>query len=187
VSAFRDIAQQNIFPGESGGDYDALFGHAQRPGGQFAGVKPTDMTVSEILDFTDPSGPYGQYVAANNGGTVSTPVGGYQVIGSTLKGAAKALGLTGNEKFTPELQDKIGEYIYNTQGPDAWEGWGNGSPPAGGYPSTPETGNALTQGQPPDYAAQVNALRASLDGQEQQRPQFDFWTGNDPSMFMRRG
>jgi hypothetical protein len=183
MSAFRDIAQENIFPGESGGDYDALFGHAQRPGGQFAGVKPTDMTVAEVLEFSDPSGPYGKYVAANNGGTVSTPIGGYQVINTTLKGAVDALGLTGNEKFTPELQDRIGEYIYNTQGPDAWEGWGNGSPPAGGYPS--DTGNALRQPPQPDYAGRVNALRAGLE--EPKGPQMpDLWQGLDPAMFMNR-
>jgi hypothetical protein len=45
-------------------------------------------------------------------------------------------------------------------------------------------GNALSQLQP-DYAGQVNALRASLDGpQEPQMP--NLWGGLDPSMFMNR-
>lgn len=34
-------------------------------------------------------------------------VGKYQVIASTMKQAMKAMGLSGNEKFTPELQEKI--------------------------------------------------------------------------------
>lgn len=34
-------------------------------------------------------------------------VGKYQVIASTMKQAIKAMGLSGNEKFTPELQEKI--------------------------------------------------------------------------------
>ncbi|MDM0018373.1 hypothetical protein [Variovorax saccharolyticus] len=39
-------------------------------------------------------------------------VGKYQVIPSTMQGAAKAMGLTGDEKFTPELQERIfAEYL----------------------------------------------------------------------------
>jgi len=34
-------------------------------------------------------------------------VGKYQIIASTMKQAMKAMGLSGNEKFTPELQEKI--------------------------------------------------------------------------------
>ena len=34
-------------------------------------------------------------------------VGAYQIIPNTLKGAMTALGLTGNERFTPDLQDRI--------------------------------------------------------------------------------
>ena len=33
--------------------------------------------------------------------------GAYQIIGSTMKGAKKSLGLTGNEKMTQQLQDRI--------------------------------------------------------------------------------
>ena len=33
-------------------------------------------------------------------------VGKYQVIPSTMKGAAAAMGLTGKEQFTPELQER---------------------------------------------------------------------------------
>ena len=122
--AFRDIAQNNIFPGESGGDYDALYGYSGREGGQFAGVRPTQMTINQMLEFQDPNGPYGQWVKQQNNGTVSTPSGAYQVVGRTLRGARDALGLTGDEMYSPAMQDRIGEHIYNTQGSGAWEGWG---------------------------------------------------------------
>lgn len=114
--------KRGIFHGESGGDYDALYGYSNREGGQFAGVKVTDMTVDEALAFADPSGPYAGAVKAQVG-RVATPMGAYQVVGTTLAAAKKGLGLTGNERMTPELQDKIGRWIYENQGTDAWEGY----------------------------------------------------------------
>ena len=112
-----------IFAGESGGDYDALFKFSNRPGGTFENVKLTNMTVNQALDFANPKGPYGNYVASNNGGTVATPMGAYQVVGTTLDAAKKGLGLTGDEVMTPALQDRIGEWIYRTQGTGAWVGY----------------------------------------------------------------
>ena len=117
--------KRNVFPGESGGDYNALFGYANRPGGQFAGVRLTDMTVNQALQFSDPSGPYAQSVRGQIG-RVATPMGAYQVVGSTLREAVKGLGLTGNERMTEDLQDQIGMWIYQNQGPGAWEAWGGG-------------------------------------------------------------
>jgi hypothetical protein len=114
-----------VFPGESGGDYDALFGFSNRAGGQFAGVRPTQMTINQVLAFTDPSGPYGQWVKGQVG-RVATPVGGFQVVGSTLRDTVKRMGLTGDEMFSPAVQDAIGMNIYQNQGPGAWEGWGKG-------------------------------------------------------------
>lgn len=118
-----DELKRNVFPGESGGDYNALFGYANRPGGQFAGTNLTDMTVDQALQFASPSGPYGQSVKGQIG-RVATPMGAFQVVGSTLRAAKAGLGLTGSEKMTPELQDAIGMWIYQNQGPNAWEGWG---------------------------------------------------------------
>lgn len=120
-----DELKRNVFPGESGGDYNALFGYANRPGGQFAGTNLTDMTVDQALQFSSPSGPYGQSVKGQIG-RVATPMGAWQVVGTTLKAAKQGLGLTGSEKMTPELQDAIGMWIYQNQGPGAWEGWGKG-------------------------------------------------------------
>jgi hypothetical protein len=118
-----------VFPGESGGDYNALFGHSNRPGGQFEGVNLTDMTVNQALQFSNPSGAYGQYVLRNRPDPemgVATPMGAYQVVGRTLRAAMQGLGLTGDERMTPELQDQIGMWIYQNQGPGAWQAWGGG-------------------------------------------------------------
>lgn len=92
---------------EGGGDYGTLFNYANRPGGKFADVDITGMTLDELNAFTDPSGPYGQYVAGLNKGTVATPLGRGQIVGTTLRDAAAEMGLPGDTKFTPEIQDKI--------------------------------------------------------------------------------
>lgn len=130
-----DELKRNVFPGESGGDYNALFGYANRPGGQFAGTNLTDMTVDQALQFAAPSGPYGQSVKGQIG-RVATPMGAWQVVGTTLKAAKQGLGLTGNEKMTPPLQDAIGMWIYQNQGPGAWEGWGEKGASGGGSASS---------------------------------------------------
>lgn len=117
--------QKNIFGGESGGDYDALFGYQNRPNGAFAGVKVSQMPVGDVIKFTSPSGKYGQYVKGQVG-RVATPVGAYQVVGTTLRDAVKALGIDPNQKFDKATQDKIGQYILKTQGTGAWEGYGKG-------------------------------------------------------------
>lgn len=120
-----------VFPGESGGDYNALFGYANRPGGAFEGVDLTKMTVNDVIKFTDPSGPYAQWVK-DQLGYVATPTGGYQVVGSTLRDTVKGMGLTGTELYDQATQDAIGQYIYDTQGAGAWEGWGKGGASGGG-------------------------------------------------------
>ena len=113
--------KSRIFATESSGDYNALYNYANREGSPFAGFKLTGMTVDEALEFANPSGPYAQYVKGQVG-RVATPMGAYQVVGSTIADAKKGLGLTGSEMMTEDLQDKIGKWIYKTQGPSAWEG-----------------------------------------------------------------
>ena len=119
-----DIIKRDIFRGESGGDYNALFNYQNRPGGLFDDVKITDMTVDAALDFAQPRSGYGNYVKmANPEGVVATPMGAYQVVGTTLRDAKRGLGLRGDELMTPALQDRIGRYIYDTQGTGAWAGY----------------------------------------------------------------
>lgn len=115
--------QQGIFAGESGGDYDALFNFQNRKDGIFNDIEVSEMTINELLDFSEPDGAYGTYVGLNNKGTVSTPMGAYQIVGSTLKEAKKALDLTGEEVFSPTMQDRIAKWILKTQGTKAWKGY----------------------------------------------------------------
>lgn len=136
--AIPEEVKNGIFAGESGGDYDALFGFQNRPGGKFQNVKLTDMTVDQALQFAAPSGEYGQTVKGQIG-RVATPMGAYQIVGTTLKAAKDGLGLTGNEVMTPELQDALGGWILANQGTGAWEGYKG---PRDGY--TPASGGAVT-------------------------------------------
>lgn len=126
--------RNGIFAGESGGDYNALFGFSNRDGGKFAGTNLTNMTVDQALAFANPNGPYAQHVKGQVG-RVATPMGAYQVVGTTLNAAKQGLGLTGNEQMTPELQDRIGQWIYKTQGTGAWAGYRG--PQSGGGGGTP--------------------------------------------------
>lgn len=108
---------------ESGGDYNALYKFSNREGGPFEGKNVTEMTVNEALAFADPSGPYGQWVAQTrpdqeNG--VATPLGAYQIVGSTLRGIRDGMGLTGDEIMTPELQDRMAQWLYANEGEKPW-------------------------------------------------------------------
>lgn len=158
-----------IFAGESGGDYDALFGYSNRPGQPFADVRLTDMTVNDALQFADPQGPYAQWVR-NQVGRVATPMGAYQVVGTTLRDAMQGMNLTGNERMTPELQEQIGRWIYERQGTGAWEGYRG--------PQDPSTAPPVPQGQP----QQQNALAESPG------PEPFTWQTNmlDPAAFQSR-
>lgn len=94
---------------EGGGNYDTLFGHSQN-GGRFNGVKVSDMTLGQLYDFTNPSGEYGQWVKGQVG-RVATPMGRHQIVGSTLRRTAEAMGLSPDTKFTPQMQDTMANYL----------------------------------------------------------------------------
>lgn len=159
MASWEEI-RNGIFAGESGGDYNALFGFSNRDGGRFSNVRLTDMTIDQALNFANPSGEYGQHVKGQIG-RVATPMGAYQVVGTTLKAAKAALGLTGNERMTPELQDRIGQWILQTQGTGAWEGYKGPSDslPAGALPSDPQArGMAQNALSAPMQPPQQNVL-----------------------------
>ena len=174
MASWEEI-RNGIFAGESGGDYNALFGFSNRDGGRFSNVRLTDMTIDQALSFANPSGEYGQHVKGQIG-RVATPLGAYQVVGTTLKAAKAALGLTGNERMTPELQDRIGQWILQAQGTGAWEGYKGprDSLPPGALPTDPQARgmNALAAPSVP----QQNALApfrpqiAQLDASAFQTP-----------------
>jgi len=139
MATWQEI-QQGIFAGESGGDYNALFGYQNRPGGRFEGVQVSEMSIADILDFTNPRGAYGQYVKSARPDPekgVATPVGAYQVVGTTLRDAVKALGIDPSQKFDKATQDRIGKYIFETQGAKAFAGY-KGPKMDGQQPTAPQ-------------------------------------------------
>lgn len=91
---------------EGAGDYRTLYGHAQRPGGAFAGVDITQMTIAEVSAFAAPDGRYASHVR-DQVGRVATPMGRGQIVGTTLRAAAKEMGLSPDTKFTPAVQNAM--------------------------------------------------------------------------------
>ena len=142
-----------IFAGESGGDYNALYGFSNRPGGRFADVNLTGMTVDQAIQFANPKGPYAQWVKSQIG-RVATPMGGFQIVGDTLKQAKKWAGLRGDEVMTPEIQDRLGQAILANQGTGAWKGYkGPRQPGSSAAPKTYQVGPGF-KGQNPHYVAE---------------------------------
>ena len=93
---------------EGGGGYDTLFGNAQQQGKEFAGVDVSNMTVGQAIDFAK-----GQYAdwSKKKLGYVATPMGRYQIVGSTLADAAKNLKLAPDTPFNAQTQDQIFHYL----------------------------------------------------------------------------
>lgn len=94
--------------------YSTLWGHTNNS--IFKDKEITKMSVNQLIDFTKKGGKYSTYTktwyqenepdhdAAKYG---TTPLGRWQIVGSNLPGLKETLGLTGNELFTPDLQDKM--------------------------------------------------------------------------------
>lgn len=88
---------------ESNGNYNALvYGKGTKKEDNLTG-----MTIGQVMEY--------QKSMIKNG-HASTAVGKYQFISSTLKEAMKAVGLTENDMFSPENQDKMGMYLLNKRG-----------------------------------------------------------------------
>ena len=94
---------------EGGGNYSTLFGHSQR-GGAFDGVDVSKMTLAQLKNFASPKGQYGQWVKGKVG-RVATPMGRYQIVGTTLRNAASELGLSPDTVFSPQTQTAIAEHL----------------------------------------------------------------------------
>ena len=76
---------------EGAGRADTLFGHSQR-GGKFDGVDVSKMTLAQLREFSRPDGEYGQWVKSKVG-RVATPMGFGQIVGTTMRNTAAAMGL----------------------------------------------------------------------------------------------
>lgn len=93
---------------EGGGQYDTLFGNRQD--GEFSDVDVSSMTVDEAIAFSDPSGSYGQSVEGELG-YVATPMGRFQIVGSTLEHLKQVMDLEGDEKFDASMQHQMFETL----------------------------------------------------------------------------
>lgn len=89
---------------EGGAAYDTLYGFSQRE--KFAGVDVSSMTIGELKSFSSPNGAYAQWVKGKVG-RVATPMGRYQIVGSTLKQAAAEMGLPDDTVFNEQTQDAM--------------------------------------------------------------------------------
>lgn len=105
-----------------GATYDTMYGYAERPGGAFAGTKVTDLTIKEVQDLQ-------KKMVASNG--VSSAIGKYQFIQTTLREAVKALGLDPNEKFSPEVQDKLALWLLKNR--TSFDKWATGEGDAAAF------------------------------------------------------
>lgn len=99
---------------EAGG-YDTLYGNFEKGNTPFKGVSVSNMTIGELTEFSRASGAYGQYVKprlakntyAYKKGLTSTPMGKYQIVGSTLRDLANRMKLPADTVFNKETQDKM--------------------------------------------------------------------------------
>jgi len=95
--------------------YDTLFGNYETGNTPFRGTKISTMTLGQLYDFSQPSGQYGQYVKtrlpknteAYKKGQTSTPMGKYQIVGTTLRNVADQMGLPEDTIFNKETQDSM--------------------------------------------------------------------------------
>jgi muramidase (phage lysozyme) len=86
--------------------YETIIGHNQR----HLDKPVTEMTVDEIIAASDEW--------RRRFGTTSGAAGAYQIIKPTLVQLKKDLNLKGTEKFTPALQDRMGEHLCKKRGAD---------------------------------------------------------------------
>jgi len=95
------------------GGYDRLLGGQE----DRFGVKPSEMTVAEVLAFQKErgDGSYADY-SKDTVGRIATPVGKYQVVGSTLQSLVDKGIVDENEMFDAATQERIGSYLIQSRG-----------------------------------------------------------------------
>ena len=106
---------QKLLKKKEADNYDTLYGNAEVKSKDFKNVKVSDMTLGELVEFTRASNDYGKWVkprlpkdsyAAKNNLT-STPVGKYQIVGTTLRALINKYDYDLDTKFNKETQDKM--------------------------------------------------------------------------------
>jgi len=113
---FQEQLAATIRKHESGRfGYDAWFGKGTSRGPVSPPKAPTKMTVDEILLWQNTHNPEGPE---------TTAIGAYQIVDQpnarTLSGLKRTMGLTGDELFTPELQDRMAEQLMKRRGLDSF-------------------------------------------------------------------
>lgn len=88
---------------ESGGNYNAYFGNAGST------RELSGMTVDQVRMWS------------MSRGTASSATGRYQFMAATLKGLQKEMGIPGDAKFTPELQDRMAIHLLERRGYSQWK------------------------------------------------------------------
>ena len=98
---------------EGGGQYDTLFGYSQRDGRRFAGMDITTMTLDELSAFDREYGPWvrDQLAAQGARARIATPMGRGQIVGTTRRNVAEALGLSGDTLFNEQTQLQMIDYL----------------------------------------------------------------------------
>lgn len=101
--------QARIDQVEGQGDYNKLWNNAEvDPESVMAGVIVSEMTLAELDQLEEA---YGAEVQETNEGVFSTPMGRYQIIGTTRRDLAQQMGLPPTTKFTPQIQDLMFEIL----------------------------------------------------------------------------
>ncbi|MBK1625206.1 phage tail tape measure protein [Afifella marina] len=96
--------------------YNTSLGHGRfLPGGQEHDL--TSMTLDEVSAL-------GDYMRRQPGNPNSSALGRYQIVGSTMRTAAEALGMDpAKTRFDKTTQDRMALWIAKNQGLGAWEGF----------------------------------------------------------------
>lgn len=101
-----DALLEVIASKESGGNYNAYYGHANATHLTFEGQQrvPTTMSVNEVLEWGE--------------NRDFSAFGKYQIINKTLAGLKKSMGLTGDEPMDEAMQDRMAYALLEGRGYD---------------------------------------------------------------------
>ena len=106
----------NQIGSKGGRGVDGYSGHYSKLGGRDL----TSMTLGEVMELQAPRPGMSNEQWKAEGRLHA--VGRYQFIGDTLRGTAEAMGISPSEKFTPELQDRMGAWLLSEYGMGQWVG-----------------------------------------------------------------
>lgn len=103
--------QTRIDQFEGQGDYNKLWNNSEvNPESVMAGVMVSELTFAELDQLEEA---YGAEVQETNPdqGVFATPMGRYQIVGTTRRELAQQMGLPPTTKFTPQVQDLMFERL----------------------------------------------------------------------------